>query len=60
MLSAGGVAVIKVGTFTGVELKEIKHRIEDALQATRAVERALSQVAAFPSLAASSVLDWQI
>ena len=33
---AGGVAVIKVGAATEVELKEIKHRIEDALQATRA------------------------
>ena len=33
---AGGVAVIKVGAATEVELKEKKHRIEDALQATRA------------------------
>ncbi len=33
---AGGVAVLKVGAATEVELKEIKHRIEDALQATRA------------------------
>ena len=33
---SGGVAVIKVGAATEVELKEIKHRIEDALQATRA------------------------
>ena len=33
---SGGVAVIKVGAATAVELKEIKHRIEDALQATRA------------------------
>ncbi len=33
---AGGVAVIKVGAATEPELKEIKHRIEDALQATRA------------------------
>jgi chaperonin GroEL len=33
---AGGVAVIKVGAATETELKEKKHRIEDALQATRA------------------------
>jgi chaperonin GroEL len=32
----GGVAVIKVGAATEVELKEKKHRIEDALSATRA------------------------
>ena len=33
---AGGVAVIKVGAATEVELKEKKHRIEDALSTTRA------------------------
>jgi len=33
---SGGVAVIKVGAATETELKEKKHRIEDALQATRA------------------------
>ena len=33
---AGGVAVIKVGAATEVELKERKHRVEDALSATRA------------------------
>ena len=33
---AGGVAVIKVGAATEVELKEKKHRIEDAISATRA------------------------
>ena len=33
---AGGVAVIKVGAATEVELKEKKHRIEEALSATRA------------------------
>jgi len=32
----GGVAVIKVGAATEVELKEKKHRVEDALSATRA------------------------
>lgn len=33
---SGGVAIIKVGAATEVELKEKKHRIEDALSATRA------------------------
>ena len=33
---AGGVAVIKVGAATETELKETKHRVEDALSATRA------------------------
>ena len=33
---SGGVAVIKVGAATESELKEIKHRVEDVLQATRA------------------------
>ena len=33
---AGGVAVIQVGAATEVELREKKHRIEDALAATRA------------------------
>ncbi len=33
---AGGVAVVKVGAGTEVELKEKKHRVEDALSATRA------------------------
>ena len=33
---SGGVAVIRVGAATESELKEIKHRVEDALQATRA------------------------
>ncbi len=33
---AGGVCVIKVGAYTEVELKEKKHRIEDAISATRA------------------------
>ncbi|HVC32598.1 MAG TPA: TCP-1/cpn60 chaperonin family protein, partial [Chloroflexota bacterium] len=33
---SGGVAVIKVGAATEVELKEKKHRVEDALSATRA------------------------
>src|SRR5438067_1845942 len=33
---AGGVAVVKVGASTETEMKEKKHRVEDALQATRA------------------------
>jgi chaperonin GroEL len=33
---SGGVAVIKVGAATETELKELKHRVEDALSATRA------------------------
>ena len=55
---AGGVAVIKVGAATEVELKEIKHRIEDALQATRAaVEEGIVAGGGVALLAASSVLD---
>jgi chaperonin GroEL len=39
---AGGVAIIKVGAGTEVELKEKKHRVEDALSATRsAIEEGL-------------------
>jgi len=37
---SGGVAVIKVGAATEVELKERKHRVEDALSATRAAVEA--------------------
>lgn len=55
---AGGVAVIKVGAATEVELKEIKHRIEDALQATRAaVEEGIVAGGGVSFLATSSVLD---
>lgn len=55
---AGGVAVIKVGAATEVELKEIKHRIEDALQATRAaVEEGIVAGGGVSFLAASFVLD---
>ena len=55
---AGGVAVIKVGAATEVELKEIKHRIEDALQATRAaVEEGIVAGGGVSFLVASSVLD---
>ena len=55
---AGGVAVIKVGAATEVELKEIKHRIEDALQATRAaVEEGIVAGGGVAFLAASKALD---
>ena len=54
---AGGVAVIKVGAATEVELKEIKHRIEDALQATRAaVEEGIVAGGGVAFLDASEVL----
>src|SRR5207253_7370821 len=33
---SGGVAVVKVGAATETEMKETKHRVEDALQAARA------------------------
>src|SRR2546429_999591 len=36
---AGGVAVVKVGAATETEMKEKQHRVEDALQATRAALR---------------------
>ena len=39
---SGGVAIIKVGAGTEIELKEKKHRVEDALSATRsAVEEGI-------------------
>ena len=55
---SGGVAVIKVGAATEVELKEIKHRIEDALQATRAaVEEGIVAGGGVAFLAAAPALD---
>ncbi len=55
---AGGVAVIKVGAATEVELKEIKHRVEDALQATRAaVEEGIVAGGGVAFLEASKCLD---
>ena len=55
---AGGVAVIKVGAATEVELKEVKHRIEDALQATRAaVEEGIVAGGGVAFLEASKALD---
>jgi len=54
----GGVAVIKVGAATEVELKERKHRVEDALSATRAaVEEGILPGGGVALLRATSVLD---
>ena len=55
---AGGVAVIKVGAATEVEQKEKKHRIEDALSATKAgVEEGMVAGGGSVLLQAQKVLD---
>ena len=55
---AGGVAVIRVGAATEVELKEKKARVEDALQATRAaVEEGVVPGGGVALLAAARALD---
>jgi len=55
---AGGVAVIKVGAATEVELKERKHRVEDALSATRAaVEEGILPGGGVAVINISPVLD---
>jgi chaperonin GroEL len=55
---AGGVAVIKVGAGTEVELKEKKHRVEDALSATRAaVEEGIVPGGGVALINAMSALD---
>jgi chaperonin GroEL len=55
---AGGVAVVKVGAGTEVELKEKKHRVEDALSATRAaVEEGILPGGGIALLDAIPVLD---
>ena len=55
---AGGVAVIKVGAATEVELKEKKHRVEDALSATRAaVEEGIVPGGGVALLNAAQALD---
>ena len=55
---AGGVAVIKVGAATEVELKEKKHRIEDALSTTRAaIEEGLVAGGGIALLQAIPALD---
>jgi chaperonin GroEL len=55
---AGGVCVIKVGASTEVELKEKKHRIEDAVSATRAaIEEGIIAGGGSALIHAASVLD---
>ncbi len=55
---AGGVAIIRVGAATEVELKEKKHRVEDALSATRAaVEEGIVPGGGVALLNAAQVLD---
>jgi chaperonin GroEL len=55
---AGGVCVIKVGAYTEVELKEKKHRIEDAVSATRAaIEEGIVAGGGSALIHASTVLD---
>jgi chaperonin GroEL len=55
---AGGVCVIKVGAYTEVELKERKHRIEDAISATRAaIEEGIVAGGGAALIHAVSVLD---
>jgi chaperonin GroEL len=55
---AGGVAVVKVGAGTEVELKEKKHRVEDALSATRAaVEEGIVPGGGVTLLNAAAALD---
>jgi chaperonin GroEL len=55
---AGGVCVIKVGAHTEVELKEKKHRIEDAVSATRAaIEEGIVAGGGTALLHAAAVLD---
>ncbi len=55
---SGGVCVIKVGAATEVELKEKKHRIEDAVSATRAaVEEGIVAGGGSALLHAGTVLD---
>ena len=55
---SGGVAVIKVGAGTETELKEKKHRVEDALSATRAaVEEGIVPGGGVALINAQSALD---
>ncbi|MHB8620065.1 MAG: TCP-1/cpn60 chaperonin family protein, partial [Chloroflexota bacterium] len=55
---SGGVAIIKVGAATEVELKEKKHRVEDALSATRAaVEEGIVPGGGVVLAQAAAVLD---
>ena len=55
---AGGVAVVKVGAATETEMKEKKHRVEDALQATRAaLEEGIVPGGGVALLEASEAID---
>ena len=55
---SGGVVVIKVGAHTEVELKEKKHRVEDAVSATRAaIEEGIVSGGGSALVHASTVLD---
>ncbi len=55
---AGGVCVIQVGAYTEVELKERKHRIEDAISATRAaIEEGIVAGGGSALVHASAALD---
>ncbi len=55
---AGGVAVINVGAATEVELKEKKHRVEDALSATRAaIEEGIVPGGGLALIQAAAVLE---
>ncbi|MET0741028.1 MAG: chaperonin GroEL [Candidatus Nanopelagicales bacterium] len=55
---AGGVVVVKVGAYTEVELKERKHRLEDAISATRAaIEEGIVAGGGTALIKAAKVLD---
>ncbi len=55
---SGGVAVIKIGAVTEVEMKEKKHRVEDALSATRAaIEEGIVAGGGLALIQAISALD---
>src|SRR5213080_3379982 len=55
---AGGVAVVSVGAATETEMKEKKHRVEDALQATRAaLEEGIVPGGGVALLAAAAAVD---
>ncbi|MBA2444597.1 MAG: chaperonin GroEL [Nocardioidaceae bacterium] len=58
---AGGVCVVKVGAATEVELKEKKHRIEDAVSATRAaIEEGIVAGGGSALVHAASALDGEL
>ncbi len=55
---AGGVAVIRVGAATETEMKEVKHRIEDAVSATKAaVEEGIVPGGGVALIRAAQILD---